>query len=196
MRFSVALICMMVVASGCGPSEREKFEATEKLLSAWDSGVVADHSMQDYIRELISVGADVNARSTDGWTPLMFAARKSTPEIVQLLLEEGAELEARGREGWTPLLHAAWISSTPEIVQLLLEKGADVNARGIIGRTPLMLAARISSTPEIVQLLLEKGADVNARTTGGMTPLQWAGANLGGKGPEMKQLLIDAGAKE
>ena len=59
-----------------------------------------------------------------------------------------------------------------------------------------MLAARISSTPEIVQLLLEKGADVNARDTAGMTPLQWAAANLGGKGPETKQLLIDAGAKE
>ena len=156
MRFSVALICMMVVASGCGPSEREKFEATEKLLSAWDSGVVADHSMQDYIRELISVGADVNARSTDGWTPLMFAARKSTPEIVQLLLE----------------------------------KGADVNARGIFGRTPLMFAARKSSTPEMVQLLLEKGADVNARGPGDMTPLMFAAS------AEIKQLLIDAGAKE
>ena len=77
MRFSVALICMMVVASGCGPSEREV--ATEKLMSAWDSGVVADHSMQDYIRELISVGADVNARTEHSWqaTPLMFAAINS-----------------------------------------------------------------------------------------------------------------------
>mgnify|MGYP003389122902 CR=1 FL=1 len=93
MRSIVALIIVMICISGCGPSEREKFEATEKLLSAWDSGVVADHSMQDYIRELISVGADVNARSTDGWTPLMRAARNTngkSAEIQQLLIDAGA----------------------------------------------------------------------------------------------------------
>ncbi len=122
MRFSVALICMMVVASGCGPSEREV--ATKKLMSAWDSGVVADHSMQDYIRELISVGADVNARNTLGNTPLMYAAgNSSTPEIVQLLLEKGAELNARSTGGITPLMIDKW-NSNPEIKQLLIDAGA------------------------------------------------------------------------
>ena len=83
---------------------------------------------------------------------------------------------------------AARISSTPEIVQLLLEKGADVNARSTDGRTPLMFAA--SSTPEIVTLLLEKGAEIEARDNKGMTPLMFAAS------AEIKQLLIDAGAKE
>ena len=92
MRFSVALICMMVVASGCGPSEREV--ATEKLLSAKYKDIKAD-----YIRVLISEGADVNARRTDGGTPLMIAASNSNPEIVRLLIEKGAELEARDTAG-------------------------------------------------------------------------------------------------
>ena len=126
MRFGVALICMMVVASGCGPSEREKLEATEKSLSAWDKET--NQSRAEYIRVLISEGAEVNARDTDDLTPLMYAARYSTPEIVQLLLE--------------------------------------------------------------------KGAEVNARTTGGMTPLMYAAINIKGKSAEIKQLLIDAGAKE
>ena len=53
-----------------------------------------------------------------------------------------------------------------------------------------MFAAAASSTPEIVQLLLEKGAEVNARDTAGWTPLMFAAS------AEIKQLLIDAGAKE
>ena len=125
MRFGVALICVLVVASGCGPSEREV--ATEKLMSAWDSGVVADHSMQDYIRELISVGADVNARNTLGNTPLMFAAgNSSTPEIVELLLEKGADVNARSTDGWTPLMRAARNTNgkSAEIQQLLIDAGA------------------------------------------------------------------------
>ena len=88
MRFSVALICLLVVASGCGPSEREKFEATEKLLSAWDKEF--QQSTAEYIRVLISEGANVNVKDKDGRTPLMLAAKNSTPEIVQLLLEKGA----------------------------------------------------------------------------------------------------------
>ena len=95
----------------------------------------------------------------------------------------------------TPL-HIAASGNDLKKVSLLLEKGAELEARSTNGGTPLMLAAQFSSTPEIVQLLLEKGADINARGPGDMTPLQWVAGNLGGKGPEIKQLLIDAGAKE
>ena len=120
MRFSVALICMMVVASGCGPSEREV--ATEKLLS-----VEYSDRMADYIRVLISEGADVNARRTDGGTPLMIAAgNSSTPEIVQLLLEKGAEVNVRDTDGKTPLMFAARNTNgkSAEIKQLLIDAGA------------------------------------------------------------------------
>ena len=42
----------------------------------------------------------------------------------------------------------------------------------------------------MVQLFLGQGAEVNARDTNGLTPLMFASK------PEIKQLLIDAGAKE
>ena len=194
MRFGVALICVMVFASGCGPSEREKFEATEKLLSAFDKDIKS--SRADYIRLLISEGADVNAKGKNGMTPLLYASQHEIWEVVTLLVKAGADVNARFTDGTTPLMHAAGNSSTPEIVQLLLEKGAEVNARSPGGTTPLMFAARFSSTPEIVQLLLEKGADVNAKGKNGYTPLMFAAMNTEGKSAEMEQLLIDAGATE
>ena len=268
MRFSVVLICVMVIASGCGPSERERFEATEKLLSAWDKetnqsraeyirvliseganvnakdkngrtplmlasdpevikvlrdagakGPTTAEVVQaswklrtanyedikaDYIRVLISEGADVNVRNSGGWTPLMFAAHYSRPEIAELLIEKGAELEARSDDGLSPLMLAAKESSTLEIVQLLVEKGAELEARGPFGKTPLMFAVR-SSKPKIVKLLIEKGADVNAVDERGDTPLMWAGEfgslTLEGSSrrygyAKIKELLKAAGAKE
>ena len=142
----VALATVMICISGCGPSEREV--ATEKLLS-----VEYSDRMADYIRVLISEGADVNARSRSGWTPLMYAASNSNLEIVQLLLEKGADVNARNTAGWTPLLHAAQFSSS-EIVELLIEKGADVNARGTLGMTPLS----VCSHDAVKQLLKAAGA--------------------------------------
>ena len=77
---------------------------------------------------LLEKGAEVNARSTDGLTPLMAAAGKSsTPEIVQLLLEKGAEVNARNTHGMTPLTIAAmnpFRESAAEMEQLLKAAGA------------------------------------------------------------------------
>ena len=208
MRFSVALICVLVVASGCGPSEPERIErATEKrkpteweqrkankrLLSAW--GIT--HKVQtlterkanqskayDIIRRQVNnFGADVNAMDEDGRTALMFAAGRSvTPEVVQFLIEKGADVNLGSDK---PLFFA----KTPEMIKLLLENGADLEARNWIGNTPLLHAVRIK--PEIVQLLIERGADVNAKDPNGNTPLMVASSK---RLPNVVQLLIDKGA--
>ena len=150
-----ALMTVMICGSGCGPSERE-IEATEKLLSAWDKDIIKSTTV-DYIRLLISEGADVNASNKDGGTPLMYAANySSTTEIVTLLIEAGADVNARHHnDGWTVL----FFSKTPEIVTLLIEAGADVNAMNDNGFTPLWFAnPRFGSTPEIIKILKAAGA--------------------------------------
>jgi hypothetical protein len=131
------------------PTPREAFEATEKLLSAWDGSIKG--SKADYIRILISEGADVNAKDDWGWTPLIHAAT-TTPEIVTLLLKKGAK--AKANKGWTPLMKAAMYSSTPEVVTLLIEAGADVNAKDNNGKTPLLLA----KTSDVIKILRDAGA--------------------------------------
>ena len=107
MRLAVLLSFLAVIFSGCGPeakkpTAREAFEATEKLLSVKYKDIKAE-----YIRVLISEGADVNARNTNSLTPLMIAAGgSSTPEIVQLLLEKGADALAKDEEGKKAIDHA------------------------------------------------------------------------------------------
>ena len=145
-----ALMTVMICGSGCRVNMELPPSATEKLLSAWDKDIKG--SKADYIRILISEGADVNAKNKDGRTPLMDAAKFSNnPEIVTLLLEAGADVNKKGRSDYTPLMFA----STPEVATLLIEAGADVNAKDKWGNTLLFYA----KTPEIIKLLNAAGAE-------------------------------------
>ncbi|MCL1971512.1 MAG: ankyrin repeat domain-containing protein [Endomicrobia bacterium] len=49
------------------------------------------------IQALIDYGADVNAKDVMGMTPLMFAAKNSTEEVIKILLKSGADLRIRDK---------------------------------------------------------------------------------------------------
>lgn len=60
---------------------------------------------------LLDRGADVNARSSQGFTPLHTATSGNTkPSVIALLLDRGADIEARDSNGGTPLHHAVIFS--------------------------------------------------------------------------------------
>ena len=140
-------------------------------------------------------GADVNARSKSGGTPLHRAARYSkTPSVIEVLLKAGADINARNKTGSTPLHWAAMSSSrTPSVIEVLLKAGADINARNKTGSTPLHRAARYSKTPSVIEVLLKAGADINARNKTGSTPLHWA-AMSSSRTPSVIDALLKAGA--
>ena len=52
------------------------------------------------------MGADVEARGKDGWTPLHFAAGLGTPEKIAALLEAGASGSIKDKKGNTPFDYA------------------------------------------------------------------------------------------
>ena len=121
---------------------------------------------------LISLGADVNARSGVpkfdgvGRTGLQAAVEAGHMELVERLLAEGADINA---PAGTPLgrtaLQAAVAKGYMGVVEKLLADGANVNVPArYSGRTALQAAA-ISGHMEVVEKLLAKGADVDVRTT-------------------------------
>ena len=108
---------------------------------------------------LINAGADINAKSSGGYTALWFAARRSLVEIVKLLIKNGADVNASAES--VTVLDTSAMYSTPETVKILIDSGADVN--GNDSMTPLMLAMLNSSYPEeMINIFLDAGADVNA----------------------------------
>ena len=184
----------LLLDAGADPNAKNAFDATALMWCAADPAKV---------RLLAGHGANVNAQSKKGMTPLLIGADiNGNIEVVKFLLSKGAEIAPKGTPE-TALLEAADANDV-EMVRLFLEKGSDVNAKDPIGDTALMSAASFGNV-EMIQLLLAKGADVNVVDTdvaltlkngpvglGRFTPLLNAAVYAS---PQAIQLLLDAGAR-
>ncbi len=147
---------------------------------------------RDLLRELLRLGADVNAAQGDGMTALHWAAERGDRDAAEMLLVAGANPEAVTRIGKYTPLHLASKSGSASIVARLIDAGGDVQATtSNTGVTPLHLAAA-SGGAEAVELLLDHGADPDARESEwGQTPLTFAAAN---NRPGTIQVLLAYGA--
>lgn len=139
---------------------------------------------------LIHHGADVNARNSEGNTPLYIAVHQDLPdEFIAFLIEKGADATVRNKYGYTPL-RAASRNGRSSIAKMLLDKGAGVNPRDRKGDIPLHVAMD-SGHGDAARFLIESGADINAVGTHGDAPLHIAVA----KGQaEVVRLLLGKGA--
>ena len=101
--------------------------------------VAATDNHADVARLLIAHGADVDARSGNGWTPLFTATEilNDNADVIHVLLDHGADANARDDGSGTTALMNAAENGYADIVRLLLEHGADVSARDDLGDTVL-----------------------------------------------------------
>ncbi len=141
----------------------------------------SDEANLDLVKTLIDTGADVNAVTNIGLTPLNLACFKhhqweqgKQEAVVRALLKAGADVTISGSYS----LDAAAASAGPETVRLLLEAGyKDVNHVNKLGRTALMNAAKYNSSSEVASLLLNAGAKADLRDLKGETALDQAKQN-------------------
>ncbi len=107
-------------------------------------------------RVLIEGGADVNAKSRGGHTPLMFAAAVNQSELVDAMIQRGADVNTQNEAGQTALMAAAAHGYT-RVVDVLLARGASINLRAKDGKTALVLA-RDGGHKEAERVLRKTGA--------------------------------------
>ena len=142
------------------------------------------------VRALLDLRVDVNARSDDGSTALLWAAHWNDVAAAELLVRAGADANAANQFGMTPLSRACTNASTP-LVEMLLKAGAKPDTAIVTGETPLMTCAATGATAA-VKMLLAKGAAVNvAEPSQHQTALMWAAAE---RHPEVVALLAESGA--
>lgn len=118
--------------------------------------VIYDQGNKDMVKFLIEAGADVNAKSHYGATPLSLAAEKGHLEITKVLLSHGADINAKDDHGDTALMYAVEFGH-PDAVKLLLDSGSDVTPKDADGETALMVAKRRNDR-NIQTLLITAGA--------------------------------------
>ncbi len=79
------------------------------------------------------LGADVNHRDNDGYTPLHHAAARGDNEMILYLVSKGADVKAVARSGQTTIDMANGpvqrLSAIPETIELLAKLGAKNNNR-------------------------------------------------------------------
>ncbi len=121
------------------------------------------------VKELLAKGADPNAKSAIGTSPLHGAAKKSEVEITRALIAQGADVNARDQSGLTPLMAAASANQIHNM-EALLAAGARVDAKDDKGFTALMWAV-VQGFPQGVEVLLENKAQANERSNEGKTAL-------------------------
>lgn len=134
------------------------------------------------------LGANPNARTSNGTTALMLAVANRNYLFALDLIRRGADVNSRDEDGDTALGYAVRRGSV-SIVKLLLQYGANPNIRsGGFGVTPLMMAAGRGHV-EIVKVLLENGADPSVRDAHGRTALNYARPQEGGEHAKIAALI-------
>jgi ankyrin repeat protein len=155
--------------------------------------------------KLLDQGANIEAFTAKGQTPLHYAAAEPNIAMFKFLLEYGAKISTLTAKGES-LLHITPPTSEDglAILNLALEYGLAANAVSNEGWTPLHQAVYLgtgapdhafSRIREYIHLLLERGADVNARlqTSNAETPLHLAVTAIVPR-PDLINLLLAAGA--
>ena len=100
------------------------------------------------VRLLIANGADVNTKTKDVSTALMFAADRGYYDIVKVLLANGADVNVINKWGMTALMFA-YLKGHYDIVIELAQRGYDINLIGFDGKS-------VSEYYEIAKKRLEK----------------------------------------
>jgi ankyrin repeat protein len=140
---------------------------------------------------ILARGADINARSEYGYTPLMFASVWNHAPAVQFLLDRGACLDAENDRNETALDMAEKTHDRP-VIGTLHKALLDLEGTDSLGDTPLMRILYSCHDQKLVQSFIDRGADVNAKNERGETALMIVAETTYDTG--VARVLLDAGA--
>ena len=115
---------------------------------------VYNHDDEDYLLPIIQAGANLNAKITYDYTPLMFAICKGRIRAATCFLDHGADINLTGQYGQSPVQYAVEYNSHA-CLRLLLDRGADCTVL-CEGPSPTLIHAAVQHGDlETVMLLLE-----------------------------------------
>ncbi|HUC86529.1 MAG TPA: ankyrin repeat domain-containing protein, partial [Candidatus Acidoferrales bacterium] len=207
-------ICQALLNAGADPNtvdadgrtplsyavERNSVQMVKLLLAAKADPNALFYALDkpDLLQALLNAGAKVDARRSDGHTPLDAAVTSGFVPAVRLLLKYHAD--ANDAHMGFPVIFAA--TANTNILEALLDSGANIESHDqsviIYGSPPdwtPLAAAAWGSSAGAVECLLRHGANPNVQDADRNTPLHWAlslwHGSLTEQNREIVQLLLD-----
>lgn len=199
-------IVKLFLEHGANPNAKDKSKETI-LLTALSclKDAQNDYNYNKYkkiIGLLLNNGADINAASSVGHTPLgcvIICLNRLEDQLsfIKLFLQIGADPNAETGKGTAAFAAIDNARDARRIIDLLLDYGADLTALNSIGQT-LLIRAAFRGDVRLLNYLLDKHViDVNLADNLGFTPLMALLENTNLSHHELKEavlLLLRAGA--
>ncbi len=172
-------VVMYLISLGEDVNYQERNYGMTPLLNA------AAYGDLEYMKKLISKGADKKIRNKEKHTLLTIASSYKKAKAVNFLLKNGSNPNEQGQYGWTALTWA--ISSSDYMdygipddikatIDALINAGANLNQKDDDGNTVLIHAAQQNAL-SLIDYLISKGANPNIKNNGGATYLDVLSTN-------------------
>jgi len=177
------------------PAGIELIDTSDYIPSLYESAsdfnlmIASSRGYVSEIERLIGIGADINAETAEGITPLIFAVIENREDAVKTLLKYKPLLDKVTSDYETPLLIAVK-NENPDICEDLIRAGADVDLTDKHGASPLHYAA-INGFLDVADLLLYYNASIDQKSDEGITPLM---ASIMAGYAHVADLLVQNGA--
>lgn len=104
---------------------------------------------------------NIESKSAEDMTPIMFAALGGQVQAVEWFLQKGAIVTCKDRRGWN-VLHYAAQCGEPDIIALILTRVPNIESNTADGLIPLLVCARQCKL-QGAQYLHGRGADLLAQ---------------------------------
>ncbi len=151
----LSLLCgLMMICTSAWSDQTQVLGANDKPIH--DAARLGSGSEVKAI--LARTGADRDARTGLGSTPLHLAATNPDTSALKALIAAGADVNARDNDGATPLHMAAYTQHAAH-ARLLLEAGADTTLKTHAGRDPMSMARKnmANEVAGVISLWILKG---------------------------------------
>lgn len=104
------------------------------------------------MEELLKAGANIEDKSNNWKTPLLWASLWGHFDVVRFLVRKGANINAKDIYGLTPVMSAT-LNGHRRIVEFLIDSGANLTIRNHYNATALIIA-RTKQDAELTKLLI------------------------------------------
>jgi ankyrin repeat protein len=150
-------------------------EYAEKIKNGYNLLHIAmEQGWTQISNKLISQGANIEAKTSDGQVPLSIALASNVNQqtSVNLLLSKGVNKKMKASDG-SDFMHFIAQLGDLNYTKILTKEGYSVEVKNAAGKTPIYIAVD-GGFLNIIRVLLDKGVNPAERTFNGMNLLHYA----------------------